>query len=906
MRSDPDTGSGSAGLPASNSGATQGLSGTEAAIRLDAHGPNALPEARPPSVVGLFLRQFLSPLIYVLLAAAAVSLALGEVRDATFILIVLIANGLVGTIQEYSAGHAAAALRKLENPQAVVIRDGLRQKIAARDLVPGDLVRLEAGARVPADLRLTEAEDLRCDESLLTGEPDAVVKHASEDETLSGQSTRAFAGTMVARGRGEGIVIATGLATEVGRIAGEIAKRSTAKPPLVIRMERLARTIAVATALGIVVVAAVGLLRGLGVSELFALAVGLAVSAIPEGLPVAISVALAIGMRRMSKAGVIVRKMAAAEALGSCTMIATDKTGTMTLNALTVTDIVLPDETRLVCETGDDLDACRIVSPHLNGTEARGRATRLLLAAALPNEADLRASGGRWVGQGDSVDVALLGAARKGGLAQDDLRTDFTLMSRIPYEPDRKYAASLHRFGGSIGIFAKGAPETLIDMCETMDIGGRTVPIDRALLLRQKDELAARGLRVLAFADGKLEERPEDELTHAHLINLTFRGLAGMHDPLRPEVPAAIRDCRRAGIAVAMITGDDPRTAASIATDAGLDFTLEQVVTGDDLRAADARGEVAVDDLTRDARIYARIDPAQKLAIVRSMARNGHFVAMTGDGVNDAPALRHAHVGVAMGMKGTEVARESADIVITDDNFASIVRGVAEGRVAYANIRKVVYMLVSTGAAEIALFLLALSFGLPMPLTAVQLLWLNLVTNGLQDVALAAERAEGDELSRPPRRPNEPIFNRVMIRRTLLATLFMGGGGFAVFYVMLEWGIPVDHARSLLLLLFVLFENFQTLNSRSEHRSVFAQSLAANPWLIATVLGAQGLHIAATYTPWLAETLSLKPFGLAEWAALILIAASILVVSELDKFVAGASRATIPFGGDRVHRSRGQ
>jgi Ca2+-transporting ATPase len=883
LRTEPDNRSGSDGAPERSSTERQGLAAGDARLRLERYGPNALPEAAPLSVVALFLRQFLSPLIYVLLAAAVVSLALGEVRDATFILIVLVANGLVGTVQEYSAGHAAAALRKLENPLATVVRDGQRQTVPARDLVPGDFVLLEAGGRVAADIRLTEAEDLRCDESLLTGEPNALTKHATSDHSPPSHGDMAFAGTMVTRGRGAGIVAATGLATEVGKIAREIAKRSTAQPPLVIRMERLARTIAVATGVAILIVAGIGLLRGLGLSELFALSVGLAVSAIPEGLPVAISVALAIGMRRMSKAGVIVRKMAAAEALGSCTMIATDKTGTMTLNALTVTDIVLVDGTRLICETGEDIDACRIVSPHLDNTEARGRAARLLLAAALPNEGDLRSSEGRWIGQGDSVDVALLGAARKGGLVQDDLRTDFTLLSRIPYEPDRKYAASLHRMGNRMGLFAKGAPETLIEMCDRMDVGGKAVPIDRDLLLAQRNELAARGLRVLAFADGDLEEVPANGFNHGHLINLTFRGLVGMHDPLRREVPTAIRDCRRAGIAVAMITGDDPRTAASIAAHAGLAFAPDQVVTGDDLRLAEAQGEAALDTLTRDARIYARIDPAQKLAIVRSLARNGHFVAMTGDGINDAPALRHAHVGVAMGLKGTEVAKESADIVITDDNFASIVKGVAEGRVAYANIRKVVYMLVSTGAAEIALFLLALAFGLPMPLTAVQLLWLNLVTNGLQDVALAAEKAEGDELTRPPRRPNEPIFDSMMIRRIINSTLVMGGGGFAVFYVLLQWGFPEDQARSLLLLLFVLFENFQTLNSRSERRSVFAQSFSSNPWLIVTVFAAHGLHIAATYTPWLGETLALTPFSLLEWIILVGIAASVLVVGEIDK-----------------------
>jgi P-type Ca2+ transporter type 2C len=869
---------------------TADLTSAEASARLAKYGPNSLPTAPSPSVALLFLRQFLSPLIYVLLAATAISIALGDVKDAIFIGVVLLINGIVGTVQEYSAERAAEALKSLEQPHATVVRDGARCEIDARDIVPGDLVLLEAGARVPADMTLVEVEDLRCDESLLTGESLPVTKERStaQPEGAGGRRGLAFAGTTIIRGRGKGVTIATGSGTELGKIAQEIGKRSLSKPPLLIRMERFSRMIAIAIGLAILALAIVGLLRGMEWRQLFMLSVGLAVSAIPEGLPVAISVALAVGMRRMAKVNVIVRKMAAVESLGSCTMIATDKTGTLTLNALTVTDVTLPDGTDLTFEPGVDVDSCKVVSSHLDEAQARRRATELLLAAALPNEADFVRALEGWQGHGDMVDVALLGAVRKGGIAHERAREDYPLVSRIPYEPDRRYAASLHRHADRVRIFVKGAPETLIAMCDRMDSDGGALPIDRELLLRQKNALAERGLRVLSFASGDISAAPEGGFNHDHLVNLTFLGLAGMQDPVRPEVPAAIHACRSAGIEVAMITGDDPRTAASIALQAGLSFSPDQVVTGEIVRQAQENGDAALDALTQQARIYARVDPAHKLAIVLSLARNGHFVAVTGDGVNDAPALRHAHVGVAMGLRGTDVAKESADIVITDDNFASIVNGVLEGRVAYANIRKVVFMLVSMGAAELTLFLLAIPLGLPAPLTAVQLLWLNLVTNGVQDVALAAEKPEGDELSRPPRRPREPIFDPLMIRRIVLSMVTVGGGGFAVFYWLLASGYSQDDARNLLLLLMVLVENFQTLNSRSERQSVFRQRFASNPFLIVSIAVALGLQVTAMFVPVLRDTLGTGPLGVLDWAVFVLFAGSILVVIEADKWWARA------------------
>lgn len=864
-----------------------GLTAAEASARLARYGPNALPETRPLSLVSVFLRQFLSPLIYVLLIAAVVSLVLSDVKDALFIGVVLLTNGIIGTAQEYSAGRAAAALRQLEQPNAWVIRDGAKQEIAARDLVPGDLVLLEAGGRVPADLRLVECADFQCDESLLTGESMPVKKHAAApDESViaDDRSTLAFAASMITRGRGRGIVMATGAATEVGKIAKEIGKRSMSKPPLMIRMDRFARMIAFAVGGAVLVLIAVGLVRDMSFRDLFMMSVALAVSAIPEGLPVAISVALAISMRRMSRVNVIVRHMPAVESLGSCTIIATDKTGTLTMNELTVTDIVLPDGAKLICEAGKHLDACSIRAPHPGADNASARVAALLRAAALPNEAHLTKDGDGWKGVGDTVDVALLTAARKGGLVAEQAQQHYPLVARIPYEPDLKYAASFHRREDSIRVFVKGAPEILIAMADRMDKGGSSCPIERDELLRQKNDLTAQGLRVLAFAEGEIGTEPGDSYSHQHLVNLTFLGLAGMQDPVRPEVPQAIRDCRRAGIEVAMVTGDDPGTASVIAAQAGLEFAADQVVTGADVRQAEEDGPDTLDRLTRHARIYARVEPAQKLSIVLSLVRNGHFVAVTGDGVNDAPALKHAHVGVAMGRKGTDVAKESADIILTDDNFASIVNGIHEGRVAYANIRKVIFMLVSTGAAEVALFLLTLPTGLAMPLLPVQLLWLNLITNGVQDVALAAEKAEGDELSYPPRRPNEPIFDRVMIRRILHSALVMAGGGFAVFYWLTSHGYDDEQARNLLLLLFVLFENFQTFNSRSEHHSVFRQRFFANPWLVISVIGAQALHITAMYIPGLNDTLHIAPVSFTDWAILLPIAATLLLVMEFEKW----------------------
>lgn len=878
-------------MPAGCGADGQGLAGDEVRRRLSEYGDNTLPQEKPSSLFILFLRQFLSPLIYILLFAGAVSFVIGDEMDAIFIGIVLLVNSMIGAAQEYSAGLSAAKLRGLEVPLALVIRDGEEQEIAARMLVPGDLVLLEAGMKVPADIRLIQDYGLLVDESALTGESIAVEKHAEQpstaEATIQEQHNCVFAGTVVTRGRGRGIVTHTGLRTEIGKIAVQIQGRTESKPPLLIRMEKFAGRLAGVTVICIAGLALMGLARGLEWHTLFMASVGLAVSAIPEGLPIAITVALAIGARRMAGRNVITRHMTAVESLGSCTMIATDKTGTLTLNALSVTDIILPDGACFSCMAGHTL-----IDGHISPSPQAPGLRTLLRAAILANEGLLVREDENWKGIGDTVDIALLAAAHKGGLKQGHETECYPEVGRIPYEPELKYAASFHRCGHETIAFVKGAPETLLAMSTMMqNSDGDTAPIRHVATLEQKELLAEQGLRVLAFAMGRVRTPSDGIYTHRDLENLVFLGLVGMKDPVRPEVPEAIAACRRAGIGVVMITGDDPKTAAAIARNAGLN--AGPVILGTDLREKEEAGQEALDTLVADAAIFARVEPAQKLMIVRSLARAGHFVAVTGDGVNDAPALRHAHVGVAMGGKGTDIARESAGIILTDDNFASIVEGIREGRIVYANIRKVVFLLVSTGAAEVVLFFLAMIFGMPIPLLAVQLLWLNLVTESIQHVALASERAEGGEMEAPPRRPNEPIFDRLMIWRIALSAIIMGVTGFVLFRWLLLQGHEVEYARNMLLLLMVLFENFQTFNSRSERRSVFHRPLEVSRLLVLGVIAAQLLHIVAMYLPGLSDTLRIAPVSLQDWMILLGLASLLMVVMEVEKRCSPFSSRTI-------------
>lgn len=872
------------GLQSSPAGLTRG----EAKLRLEKYGPNTLPSAKPPTLLGMFLRQFLSPLIYVLLAAAVVSLVLAEFTDAGFIFGVLVLNAVIGTSQEANARRQAEALKSLSVAKAMVQREGDDIELNAAEVVIGDIVLLETGAKVPADLRLVSSNNLEIDESLLTGESLAVAKDPAAvveaQAALGDRVNMAFAGTLVTRGRGLGVVVTTGLATELGAIAELVNARESVLPPLLQRMERFTKLISIIVGVACGVVAAVALAKGHELSEVFLLAVGLAVAAIPEGLPVALTIALAIATSRMGKRNVIVRKLVAVEALGSCTFIASDKTGTLTLNQLTVKRLALPSAPVLeISGEGMNPEGELIAPAGLDALKAHAAAERLSRAVTLCNEGFLGKRDDAWTHHGDAVDVSLLVLAHKLGITRPAMETAFAQLAEIPFESERQYAATLHASGEKKLACVKGALEKLLPMCARMATLEGEAPLDAPAIEQAAHELARAGYRVLAVCDGEVSVSDNAGFGPSHLTGLTFLGLVGTIDPARPDARAAIEACHSAGIEVAMVTGDHPLTAFAIARELGLASREDQVITGPALRAeADSARR---DALIAKARVFARVEPAQKLEIVQALQRAGHFVAVTGDGANDAPALKAAQVGVAMGKAGTDVARETADMILVDDNFASIVAGIEEGRVAYANVRKVIFMLFSTGMATILAFISALVLGLPMLFTAVQMLWLNLVTNGIQDVALAFEPAEGGELKRKPRPPKEPIFNRWMIEGCAISALWMGAWTVGVFWWALQAGWSEASARNAALLMLVLFQNVQVGNSRSETRSGLWLNPFKNRFLLIGTITAQCVHIGAMFVPGVNTVLGLQQVSVREWLTLLAIAVSLFWLMEAYKFV---------------------
>ena len=859
-----------------------GLSDEEADRRQLRFGPNRLPEQSPPSPLLLFFNQFKSPLISILLIAAVISLAVGDATDTVFILLVVLVNAAVGTLQEWKAEQSAHALRRLLTTSSMVLRSGRTREVPAEDLVPGDVVLLESGRRLPADLRLLEAQNLWIDESLLTGESVAVEKGPGgalpPGTPVADRWTMAFAGSTVTSGRATGIVVATAGYTQMGQIATSIARVEGAKPPLVLRMEQFAQKITVAIVGAGALLGGIAYFRGMPLVEVFFFVVALAVSAIPEGLPVALTVVLSVAASRMARRNVIVRRITAVESLGSCTCIASDKTGTLTVNEQTLARVWLSGSLHPVTGsgyTGEGTVEGGPGRPLLEEEEAL--LVRLGTAAILASEAGLEQVDGRWQHHGDSIDIAFLAFGYKLGLDPAGVRASTPLIHRIPYESERRYAAAVVEADGERRIVVKGAFETLLPHCTAMATPRGPAPLDRRRIEQAAGSLSAGGFRVIAVAEGEV---PED--WGADLPPLLLLGLAGFIDPVRPDAADAIAECREAGIRVVMVTGDHPATALAIARTLGIATRDEDVATGADLEALGSIEVPAYLDRVGSATVFARVAPLQKLAIVEALLQLGHFVAVTGDGVNDAPALRRANIGVAMG-SGTEIAKDTASMIVVDDRFSSIVAGVEEGRFAYDNVRKVTYLLVSTGAAEVLLFLLSTFASLPLPLVAVQLLWLNLVTNGIQHVGLAFEPGEPGVMRRPPRPSQEGLFDRLMLEESLLAAATMGLVGFAVWAWLLGSGMDEGSARALLLVLFVLFENFQVFNARSELTSTFRIPLTRNRFLVGSVIGAALVNAAAMYTPVLAGVLQTGPISPATWGVLIAIAASILVVMEVYK-----------------------
>jgi magnesium-transporting ATPase (P-type) len=865
-----------------------GLTQSDAAERLQECGSNTLPQKKLPGIFSVFIRQFASPLIYILVVAALFSVLIEEWTDAIFISAVLLINAIIGTIQESSAQRSATALQQLVTTFCKVLREGDTYEIDAEQLIPGDIVILVSGDRIPADVRLLSSNDLEIDESLLTGESDAVLKKHDliheKDTPLSDRKNMAFAGSLVVRGRARSIVVGTALNTELGKIAEAVLDRPAVKPPLLIRMEQFTHRVSILVIIAVILLAVVAMYQGMPINDIFFLTVALAVSAIPEGLPVAITVALAIGMRRMAKRHVIIRRLIAVEALGSCTFIATDKTGTLTINQLTASFVAFPEQQPWEI-TGDGLKPNgSILTPQGAPTvEQEAMLEQLCRSAVLANDGFIGHGKEGWVYRGSAVDVALLIMAHKNSVLKDDCTISHPELSNIPFESDRLFSASLNSTGDKQTAHVKGAIEKLLPMCDSMLTESGRAAINKELVMKQVHALADQGYRIIALAAGDIKLGEKEVFSEEHLNKLTFIGLVAMIDPLRPDTKQAVAKCFSAGIEVAMVTGDHPSTALAIARSLKLADSEEHVITGRQLHQTSTEAEF--DALTRQARVFARVEPQQKLDIVQSLQRNGHFVAVSGDGANDAPALRAAQVGVAMGESGTDVARETADIILTDDNFSSIIAGIEEGRVAYANVRKVIFLLISTGAAEIVLFMLALLTQQPLPLLAVQLLWLNLVTNGIQDVALAFEPAEGDELKKPPRPPKEGIFNRLMIQRVFISALAMGIMAYLVFTYLLNTGVGIDQARNSTLLLMVLLENVNVFNSRSETRSAFRHNPMRNRLLLFGTLAAQLIHIGAMYTPGLSDILRVQPVTFDHWVNLLSLALTLLLIMEIDKFV---------------------
>jgi calcium-translocating P-type ATPase len=848
----------------------RGLQSAEAARRLEVHGPNELTEEPPPGPLVVFARQFRSPLIFILLVAAIVTALLDEWIDTWVIAAVLLLNAAIGFFQERKAEESVRALRTLISPQARVLRDGHERHLPSRDLVPGDVVLLESGTRVPADIRLSHAVSLHIDESLLTGESLPVHKEEApvpEAAVLGDRSSMAYAGSVVASGRGRGYVVETGENSQLGAIAAMMRQEVSPDSPLQIRMARLARLVGIVVAIAAVFAFVLGVLLGRDTSEMFRFAVALAVSAIPEGLPVVLTITLAVGVRRMANRKALIRRLAAVETLGSTTVIGSDKTGTLTENRMTVQRIWARNRSVSVD------DAAALAESALPPEAVRAT----LVAGVLANEADIYLEDGELHIEGDPTEAALLVAASKFGIEPAQLREEFSLSAEIPFESERMYSAVVGELDGVRWVFLKGAPERVVEMCDRSFDG----PLDADTVLATATEMAGMGLRVLAMA--RAAAPPEGVLdieSHISSEGLEFLGLQGMLDPPRAGVAEAVAGCKKAGIRPVMITGDHAVTARAIAARIGIAGENDPVLTGIELDVmSDDQLEEAVDTVA----VFARVAPEHKLRIVQALQRRGQVVAVTGDGVNDAPALKAADIGVAMGAGGTDVARQASDMVLADDNFASIYAAVEEGRVTFDNVRKVTFFLVSSGAAEITALTAGLVLGWPLVMLPTQILWLNLVTNGVQDVALAFEPAEPGIVDRPPRPMREGVVGPLLWKRTALVGVVMAIGTLGMFRWELAQTGSVDSARTAALTTMVLFKAVHLGNVRSERVSAFKVPITSNRFLLIAAALALGIHVAALYMPFTQFVLGVQPLSIGTWLRAAAVAVSVLVVGELHK-----------------------
>jgi Ca2+-transporting ATPase len=858
---------------------TSGLAAADAATRLAEHGPNELEIHKSLSAWETFAAQFKNVLVLILLSATIVSGFLGHVLEATVITVIVLFAVLLGFIQEHRAGRALEALRKMAAPTARVLRDGEEVVVPARELVPGDVVVVRIGDRVPADARVLQSINLRVDEAALTGESVPVEKTtAALDEVappIGDRRNMLYAGTIAAYGRGRAIVVATGMSTEFGRIARMVESVDAGRTPLQENLDKLGATLGKAALVVVALVVIVGLARGVPAVEIFMFGIALAVAVVPEALPAVVTISLALGVRRMVKRNALVRRLPIVETLGSTSVICSDKTGTLTKNEMTVRQLCVNQQLLELSGTGYDPTGDLLQD---GGVVQPSTAVQLLLrAAVLASDARVLKREGRWTIDGDATEGALLVAATKTGLDPAALAREEPRVAEIPFTSDRRRMTTLHGASPDLVAYSKGAAEDIIAGCNRQLLRGAEAPLtaaDREWFRGVEQRMAGNGLRVLAIA------MKHDASTADAESDMTLLGMVALLDPPRPEARVAVQTCEAAGIRAVMITGDHPLTARTVAQELGI-LTSHRVVTGQEL---DNMSDDALAEEVGDIAVYARVSPADKLRVVGAWQKRGNIVAMTGDGVNDAPALKKADIGIAMGITGTDVSKEAAGMTLLDDNFATIVAAVEEGRVVFGNIKKYLMYLLSCNVGEIVLLAGSVIVGLPMPLTAVQILYVNLATDGLPALALAVDPPEDDLMQRKPRDPRIGVFTRPVVAILLAAGLWSAAVNMTLFVWLLEHGRPVKEVMALTFVTLVLIQFFNAYNCRSDRRSVFHRPLV-NRWLNRAVAWELVLLMAIIYVPFFHSAFGTFSLTLYDWLLVVSLAFSIVPVIEAVKFL---------------------
>ena len=843
-----------------------GLTDEEVKKRTVKYGKNTLPKKKKDSILKIFFGEFKDPIILLLIVAIIASFIVGEVIDAFAIIFIVLIDIIMGTYQENKANNTAEALAELVTEKTKVVRNDDVIEIDSTELTVGDYVLLESGDKISADLRIIESHNFMVDESILTGESIQVNKTSDivngDNISINEQSNMVFAGTNVVTGRAKAYVVSIGLNTEIGKIAHSINTTKEEKSPLTIRVEKFSKQISILVLVVATIITFLLIIKGVPYHEIFLSVIALAVSAMPEGLPLALTMALTIASNKMAKKNVIVRKLNSVESLGSCTVIASDKTGTLTVNEQTAKKILLPNGLEYnITGTGYEFEG-EVIGDNLD------YAKEIALYGVLNNEAII--DDNRHVG--DSIDIAFLVLGKKLNIETHDIK----ILEVIPYESENKYSAVFYEKDGKRYCTVKGSLEKIKEFCKDV----RFID-DMSLIDNQNEKLARDGYRVITLATGEVDI--QESYSEDDVKNLTFVGMVGFIDPIRKEVVASIDECRNAGIRVLMITGDHPLTAFSIAKDLKLTSNYDEVTTGDEVDKYLSLGKKKFDEFVSSKIIFTRVTPLQKLEIVESLKRQGEFVAVTGDGVNDAPALKSANIGIAMG-SGTDIARETANMIVIDDNFNSIVAGVNEGRIAYANIRKIIYFLISCGLAEVLFFCLSIIFDLPMPLVAIQLLWLNVVTDGIQDFALSFEKAENNIMKEKPRNPKEPLFDKSLFQSIAISGLLIGLIVFSVWYYLIKViGMDVNAARGYIMALMVFIQNIHVFNCRSEKNSTFSVPLRTNKLIVCGVIASVLLQVIVMEVRIMSSFLQTVSIPVLHLIYLFLIAIIVLIVMEVYK-----------------------